>query len=323
MPRQARLDAPGTLHHVILRGLERGRILRDDTDRQAFVTRLADVVQATGATVYAWALLPNHAHLLLRSGRAGLPTAMRRLLTGYAGTFNRRHRRIGHVFHNRYKSIVVEEDRYFRELVRYIHLNPLRAGLVPNLGALTRYPWGGHAGLLGRVPQPWLAASDVLRWFGRPPRQARQAYSRYVAEGVALGRRPELVGGGLVRSAGGWAVVQAWRRRGEATTADPRILGTGEFVERVVAEADPRHRPTPRGRRPEAIARVIRTACKEAGIGEGELRTGSRRRAVARLRGVVAQRLVTTFGLSLADAAWELGVSTSAICRVVRKAGGQ
>ncbi len=260
MPRQARLDAPGTLHHVILRGLDRGRIVRDETDRQAFVSRLADVVQATGTTVYAWALLPNHAHLLLRSGPAGLPTAMRRLLTGYAGTFNRRHRRIGHVFHNRYKSIVVEEDRYFRELVRYINLNPLRAGLVPNLGALARYPWGGHAGLLGRVPQPWLAASAVLRWFGRTTRQARHAYRRYVAEGVALGRRPELVGGGLVRAAGGWAVVQAWRRRGEATAADPRILGTGEFVERVVAEADPRHRPAPRDRRTDAVAPVIRTA---------------------------------------------------------------
>ncbi len=323
MPRQARLDAPGTLHHVILRGLDRGRIVRDETDRQAFVSRLADVVQATGTTVYAWALLPNHAHLLLRSGPAGLPTAMRRLLTGYAGTFNRRHRRIGHVFHNRYKSIVVEEDRYFRELVRYINLNPLRAGLVPNLGALARYPWSGHAGLLGRVPQPWLAASAVLRWFGRTTRQARHAYRQYVAEGVALGRRPELVGGGLVRSAGGWAVVQAWRRRGETTAADPRILGTGEFVERVVAEAAPRHRPAPRGRRPEAIARMIRSACKEAGIGEGELRTGSRRRVVARLRGVVAQRLVTMLGLSLADTARELGVSTSAICRVVRQAGRQ
>ncbi len=321
MPRQARLDVPGTLHHVILRGLERGRIVRDDTDRLAFVARLAEVVQATGTTVYAWALLPNHAHLLLRSGRTGLPTAMRRLLTGYAITFNGRHRRVGHVFQNRYKSIVVEEDPYFRELVRYIHLNPLRAGVVPDLGTLGRYPWSGHAGLLGRMPQPWLAMQAVLRWFGRTAQQGRQAYRRYVAEGLGLGRRPELVGGGLIRSAGGWAVVQAWRRRGEAVVADPRILGTGEFVERIVAEADPRHRPAPRGRRPEAIARVIRTACKETGIEEGELRTGSRRRAVSRLRGVVAQRLVTTLGLSLADAARQLGVSTSAICRVMRKAG--
>src|SRR3989304_1133041 len=130
MPRHARLDAPGTLHHVIIRGLERGAIVKDDPDRAAFVTRLGKVAQATGTTIYAWALLPNHAHVLLRSGPAGLPRFMRRLLTGYAVTFNRRHKRAGHLFQNRYKSIVCEEDAYFRELVRYIPLNLLRAKLV-------------------------------------------------------------------------------------------------------------------------------------------------------------------------------------------------
>jgi REP element-mobilizing transposase RayT len=133
MPRQARLDAPGTLHHVIIRGLERRAIVKDDVDREAFVTRLGAMAQATGTPIYGWALLPNHAHVLLRSGPTGIPRFMRRLLTGYAITFNRRHRRVGHLFQNRYKSIVCEEEAYFRELVRYIHLNPLRAKLVPDL----------------------------------------------------------------------------------------------------------------------------------------------------------------------------------------------
>ena len=114
MPRQARLDSPGTLHHVIIRGLERGTIVRDDADREAFVTRLGDLAQATGTAIYAWAVLPNHAHLLVRSGPAGLPRFMRRLLTGYAVTFNRRHQRVGYLFQNRYKSIVCEEDAYSR-----------------------------------------------------------------------------------------------------------------------------------------------------------------------------------------------------------------
>jgi REP element-mobilizing transposase RayT len=127
MPRHARLDAPGTLHHVIIRGLERGAIVKDDGDRVAFVTRLGTVAQATGTALYGWALLPNHAHLLLRSGRAGHPHFMRRVLTGCAVTFTRRHKRVGHLFQNRYKSIVCEENVYFVELVRYIHLNPLRA----------------------------------------------------------------------------------------------------------------------------------------------------------------------------------------------------
>ena len=130
MPRHARLDAPGTLHHVIIRGLERGAIVKDDGDREAFVTRLGTVAQATGTTIYGWALLPNHAHLLVRTGTRPLSRSLRSLLTGYAGAFNRRHRRAGHLFQNRYKSIVVEEEPYLLELVRYLHLNPLRAGVV-------------------------------------------------------------------------------------------------------------------------------------------------------------------------------------------------
>ena len=98
MPRQARLDAPGTLHHVMLRGLAGGQIVADDVDRAAFRARLGALVGATGTTLYAWALLPNHAHLLLRSGPGGLPPFMRRLLTGYALAYNRRHRRQGHLF---------------------------------------------------------------------------------------------------------------------------------------------------------------------------------------------------------------------------------
>ena len=94
------------------------------------MARLGAVATATGTTIYAWALLPNHAHLLLRSGPQGLPQFVRQLLTGYAQAYNRRHRRHGHLFQNRYKSLVVEADAYFRELIRYLHLNPLRAKLV-------------------------------------------------------------------------------------------------------------------------------------------------------------------------------------------------
>ena len=138
MPRQARLDAPNALHHVMVRGLERRAIFRDDVDRADFVARLAALAEAGALTVYAWALLPNHAHLLVRTGSRPLPRSMRSLLTGYAGHFNRRHHREGHLFQNRYKSIMVEEDPYLLELVRYLHLNPLRAHVVSDLRALDR-----------------------------------------------------------------------------------------------------------------------------------------------------------------------------------------
>jgi REP element-mobilizing transposase RayT len=130
MPRQARLDAPGTLHHVIIRGLESRKVVGDREDRGNFVSRMGKIASDTETVIYAWALMPNHAHILLRSGPHGLSKYMRRFLTGYAITYNRRHTRYGHLFQNRYKSIVCDEDSYFRELVRYIHLNPLRAELV-------------------------------------------------------------------------------------------------------------------------------------------------------------------------------------------------
>jgi len=196
MPRQARLEAPGTLHHVILRGIERGQIVTDREDGAMFLARLGEVAMATGTTLYAWALLPNHAHLLLRSGAQGLPRFMRRVLTGYALTYNRRHQRVGHLFQNRYKSIVVEEDPYFRELVRYIHLNPLRARLVPDLPHLDRYPWCGHAGIQRCQHPPWQDRAYVLSWFGRTERVALRAYRAFLREGIPQGRRPELGGVG-------------------------------------------------------------------------------------------------------------------------------
>ena len=117
MPRGPRLDAPGTLHHVIIRGIERRKIVDNDKDRENFVTRMGSIALDTKTSIYAWALMTNHAHILLRSSIAGLPTFMRRFLSGYAVSYNRRHRRYGHLFQNRYKSIVCEEDRYFKELV--------------------------------------------------------------------------------------------------------------------------------------------------------------------------------------------------------------
>ncbi len=118
MPRGPRLDAPGALHHVMVRGMERRALFTDGVDRQAWVDRLAIVGPATDLTILAWAILPNPAHLLVRTGPMPLATAMRRLLTGYAGAFNRRHKRAGRLFQNRYKSILVEEQPYLLELQR-------------------------------------------------------------------------------------------------------------------------------------------------------------------------------------------------------------
>ena len=179
----------------------------------------------------------QHAHILLRTGQTPLPTVMRRLLTGYAVSHNRRHRRHGHLFQNRYKSILCQEDTYLLELVRYIHLNPLRAKIVKSITESDEYPYSGHSALMGKVKRAFQDTNYVLRLFGKNISAARQAYRLYVEKGIAQGRRPELVGGGLIRSAGGWSAVKAMHRAQDHMKSDERILGDGEFTQFVLDNA--------------------------------------------------------------------------------------
>jgi REP element-mobilizing transposase RayT len=235
MPRKARLDTPGALHHIIVRGIERSKIFHDTTDREDFLRRVGIILRESQTCCLAWALMPNHFHLLLRTGLVPISTVMRRLLTGYAVRFNRRHRRAGHLFQNRYKSILCQEDTYLSELVRYVHLTPLRAKLVPDLNTLARYGFCGHAALMGNFHHEWQDTESVLKHFGNRTKQAREKYAAYLQKGADQGRRPELVGGGLVRSLGGWKAVKALRGSGDRIRGDERILGDGDFVEKVLA----------------------------------------------------------------------------------------
>jgi len=234
MARQSRLDAAGILHHVIIRGIERRRIFSDDGDRKDFLRRCGVVFPETTISCYAFALMPNHVHLLLRTGLTPLSTAMARLLTGYAVHFNAAHRRHGQLFQNRYKSIVCQEDAYLKELVRYIHLNPLRAGIVKDVEALASFPYTGHAVLMGKIPYPWQDERFILSLFSRSAAKARMAYLNFVKGGLTQGRRPDLTGGGLVRSHGGWAEI---RKSSERLKGDVRVLGDSRFVLDVLSRA--------------------------------------------------------------------------------------
>jgi len=319
MPREARLDSPGTLHHVIIRGINKRRIVDDEEDRKDFVRRLGLLAEETRTAIYAWALMSNHAHLLLCSGPAGLAKFMRRLLTGYAVTYNRRHRRYGHLFQNRYKSIVCDGDSYFTELVRYIHLNPLRVGLVENIRELERYPYCGHGSILARHTDGWQDRESVLAQFGREEAQSIELYRRYVAEGIALRRRPELVNGARGRGSGEWSSAVGPRQRERAST-DERILGNGEFVERVLKEADARMmRQVGLKKIKRQAERVVVNACKKGGVTLTELRSGSRRANVPRLRAEIARRLVEDYGLALAEVARQVGISTSGVSRLLSR----
>src|SRR5512137_864770 len=180
MPRTARLDIAGVLQHVIVRGVEQRDIFLDDYDRQAFLDRFCGLLTKMNTECLAWSLMRNHVHMLLRPSVGNLGQFMRRLLTGYAVTFNLRHHRSGHLFQNRYKSIICEEDPYLLELVRYIHLNPLRAGIVKDIDELIGYPWSGHAVLLGRRAMEGQNTEEVLGYFGKRKKAAREKYQTFV-----------------------------------------------------------------------------------------------------------------------------------------------
>jgi putative transposase len=238
MPRKARIDAPGALQHIIVRGIEKRKIFRDDKDCHQFIKRLGVILTETETPIYAWASMPNHVHLLLKTGLTPIAAIMRRLLTGYAVYFNHRHRRHGHLFQNRYKSILCQEDPYFLELVRYIHLNPLRAKLIGDLRTLDKYPYCGHSAVVGMMKRDWQQVDYVLGFFGDRKSKARKAYRQFVKNGISQGRRSDLIGGGLLRSVGGWRALSELRDEAVRVKGDERILGDTDFVESVLKQAD-------------------------------------------------------------------------------------
>jgi putative transposase len=317
MPRQARLDAPGVLHHVIARGIERTSIFRTDIDRRDFLTRVASLCDAGAWLVYAWALMPTHFHLLIRTAQDSLPSSMRRLLTGYVVNFNRRQKRTGHLFQNRYKSILCEDEPYLLELTRYIHLNPVRVGMLSNLRELESYPWTGHSALMGSLSRPWQATDAILAYFGRRRRQAIAGYEEFVAAGLPLGRRPELVGGGLIRSAGGWSQVLSMRRHGMRMASDPRILGDGRFVEELLAQAEEGQRATLRVRaRVPSLNVLSNRVAMKAAVDLSAMLSGSRNRLVVSARRTLCHQAVRELGYSGAEVARFLGTTTSSANRL-------
>jgi len=291
MPRQARLDVPGALHHIMVRGINKATLFEDDQDRVQFLKRLEENLTNAHATIYAWALMTNHVHILFKSGKQGISSVMRKQLTWYAQYYNRRHRRSGHLFENRYKSILCDEDNYLLALIRYIHLNPLRAGIVPTLEELDRYPWCGHSAVLGKKACPWMDSDYILLQFNNTKRKARNAYRRFVGEGIGMGRRPELTGGGLIRSKGGWSQVVSARRKGRKEEYDERILGGGDFVNVVLKEAEEKTRLQLKLLRTgRTLAKIIDQECSRTDITPKELKGGGRRRAVSALRVKIAKR---------------------------------
>lgn len=318
MPRQSRIDTAGALHHIIARGIERRCIFTDDEDRQDFIKNLGLVLTQTKTACYAWSLMPNHFHLLLKTGQTPISTVMQRLLTGHAVRYNKRHQRHGHLFQNRYKSILCQEESYLLELVRYIHLNPLRAELVTDVDQLDLYPFSGHSGILGKNKQPWQSSKEVLARFGRTLPEARRKYKEFVVEGIAEGKRKELTGGGLIRSVGGWAAVKELRESQIHVKSDERILGDGDFVAEILCQSAETGKKSlalqARGVDVEYIARqvaILMNLTEDTVWQEGKVRK------IVQARSLLCYWAVRELGESMTSMARHLNISAVAVSKSV------
>ena len=310
MPRQARLDASGVLHHVMARGIEQGLIFRDYRDREDLIRRLSELALKQAWSIYAWALMPNHFHLLVRSGKNPLSQNMRALMSGYAGYFNRRHNRHGHLFQNRYKSIVCEEEPYFLELVRYLHLNPLRSKIVKDLNELDSYKYAGHSAIIGTVERKWQDIDEVIGRFNDKRRPAIRLYRKFTAAGIEQGRRPELEGGGLLRSYGGWKGVTELRRGREKYRADERVLGSSSFIEEILKEAE--NQEEGKSKR-VSLKTLISRIATDMGINSESMTGNGRNREVTRARAVLAYIWMRYLGRSGYELAKAIGVTPQAL----------
>jgi putative transposase len=208
MARKARAEVEGGLYHVIARGNNRRRIFNSPADYDKFLTLLAVEKVRLPFFLYAYCLMTNHVHLLIERREDTIGRIMHRVLTGYSQYYNRRYRRIGHLLQGRHKAILCQSDRYLAELVRYVHLNPVRAKMV---SAPEQYPYSGHRAYLGMEPAGILDVDPVLRHFGAKQKVAREAYREFVAAGTKLGHQEEFY-----------------------LTDEGRILGSEEFVDATI-----------------------------------------------------------------------------------------
>jgi len=320
MPRQGRINIEGGIYHVIQRGIERREIFKDDADREEFIRRLEEGLKETGHKCYGWVLMPNHFHLLIRTGIKPLSNLMRKVLTGYAIYFNRRHKRNGYLYQGRYKSILCQEESYLLELIRYIHLNPLRARIVRDIGGLNRYKWSGHSVLIGGRNAAWQSTGEILKRFGTNKIKAIKEYIEFMTDAKDAGKREDLTGGGLIRSAGGWRDVLSLRKSKQIWQSDERILGDGGFVEDVLRKSEEEMIRKERLRKDGwDIKKLEERACELLGINEGDIRMQSKRTKISQARSLVMYWGYTELGIQGLELARYFSITKASVSEAVRR----
>src|SRR5512138_824250 len=307
MPRLPRIDQAGLLQHVMARGIDKCSLFLDDRDRSFFLGKLLRLLSQSQTSLLAWALMPNHLHLLLRVGDEPMHYLMRRLLTSYAIWFNQRHRRHGHLFQNRYKSLVCQEEPYLLALIRYLHLNPLRSGLVSTVELLDHYPWCGHGVLMGNVVMPEQAVEEVLALFGSDPPLARRNYRDFIARGIRVGCRTGPMMGSISESEEMFATV----------SGSLKVLGDQRFLASVVEKTSDRKFPS----RSIPLSGVLVRVASAYEVKPEELLCRARLTPLSEARAVFCHIAMRQFGYSASEVGRFLGMTGTASASSCRRGG--
>ena len=316
MARSNRLDWTNAVHHVMARGIERRAVFEDDKDNAQFVSRIEKCLSETGVSIYAWALMPNHIHLLIRTGNTPLSKFMQKLLTGHATYFNKKYNRVGHLFQNRYKSILVQAENYLLKLVRYIHLNPLKAGLVRDYKMLDRYLWTGHSGLIHPGYYPWQETAKVLNTFSGNKTNKIKKYAQFIEEPEEIiyqdGRFDE---GSFLLGANGLLSLDRAEEEGLRGYSQYRILGDLDFARRVCNTVNNGMKNQLRVRRcdHESVIRILDYVEEKWGIRRKLLISKRRTTTLSQVREFVSYTLVNILGMSLVDSGRILNLSCQGV----------
>jgi putative transposase len=293
----------------MVRGIEKRDIFLDERDRKLFLERLSTLLKDTETLCYAWSLIPNHFHLLLMPTRFTLALLMRRLLTGYAVPFNLTHNRTGHLFQNRLKSIVCEKETYLLELIRYIHLNPIRAELVNNLKELDQYPWSGHAVLMGNRHMDGQVLGEVLRRFDQNVFSARENYRRFIADGLATGYREDFISNGLRRRR------EIQNDSAEPDHSDPRVLESRTFLDNLLKSKVLREKINI----PLSLSELVDRVSSVLHLEPTAVRRPSKARPLAEARGIICYLAIRELGHKALALGKELHLGPSGVSIALRR----
>jgi len=294
MPRKPRIHYPGALYHVMLRGNGGANIFLDDQDRSRFLLLLQQVLEKFSVRILAFCLMDNHIHLALQVGDIPLSRIMQNLSFRYTQWFNRRRKMTGHLFQGRFKAILVEADSYLLQLIAYIHLNPVRAGIADSP---EQFRWSSHRAYLGTEAIPWLSSDYALATLSPQGPQSRKLYAELVQNEAPKGHRKEFHGTGSL---------------------DTRILGQDDFLLETLQNANqaPLHRP--------GLKDIIQVICEHFSCAPEELCSPGQSRQLSRIRTWLAWFVLEHSWATLTELGQFLGrdgsTLSSAISRLKEKA---